>query len=451
MDLKELLAESKKQLEAKKAQRAKAVNAGHKPKTKGTVPEKVKGLLRNFGVKSLDELLHVNTADKKFAYLGSETIENIKSLKEDVDVAVICAKLAGKPVEETKYFQDELSFRLKAFGIGAGDDGYEWIPTMVSSSYLEEYNLDRKVSGLFTEIKMPSNPYKFPVMSNGAIARRVSAGNTINKQSFKTDNTITFDAEKLMSRFELPEELNEDSAPDIVRVMRNELISGQEKALEIAILEGDAAGTMHHFSQLPDVTAGTTIASIAAETPETAFDGIRKRVLGTAGAIDCGGARLDETMLSKMRKAMGKMGVDPKQLAYISGVKVYNDFSQLNDVKTVDVYGQFATVLSGELAKYEGTPIIVSEYLREDCDATGVNSDTAANNVFGSLLLVNRKRWFLGLRRAIQVKVESNKTEYDVMDMVSFSRRAFQAVLKVDGSNYAQEPSAALGYNLLIA
>lgn len=449
MELKQLLAEAKSQLEAKKSARAAKVAAGTKPVVKGQMSTQVKSMLGKFGAKSLNDLMQINTADAKFAYIGSDEIENVKSLKEDVDVAVICAKLFNVAVEDTQYFEDTLSHRLKSFGIGSGDNGYEWIPTMVSSSYLEEYNLDRKVSGLFTEIKMPSNPYKFPVMSNGAIARRVGQAASINKQVFKTDNTITFDAEKLASRFELPEELTEDSAPDIVRVLRNELISGQEKALEIAILEGDTAGTMHVLSQLPDVAAGTTIASIAAESPETAFDGIRKRVLGTAGAIDCGGVRLDETLLSKMRKSMGKMGVDPKQLAYISGVKVYNDFSQLNDVKTVDVYGQHATVLSGELAKYEGTPIVVSEYLREDCAATGKNA--VAGDNLGSLILVNRKRWFLGLRRAIQVKVEANKTEFDVLDMVSFSRRAFQSVLKVDGSNFATEPSASLGYNLLIS
>lgn len=448
MELKQLLAEAKVKLEAKKTARAAAV-AGAKPQAKGQMPTQVKSMLTKFGAKSLNDLMHINTADSKFAYMGSEQLDNIKSLKEDVDVAVICAKLFNVKVEDTQYFEDELSHRLKSFGIGAGDNGFEWIPTMVSSSYLEEYNLDRKVSGLFTEIKMPSNPYKFPVMSNGAIARRVGQGASINKQVFKTDNTITFDAEKLASRFELPEELTEDSAPDIVRVLRNELISGQEKALEIAILEGDTAGTMHVLSQLPDVAAGTTVAAIASETPETVFDGIRKRILGTAGAIDCGGVRLDETLLSKMRKSMGKMGVDPKQLAYISGVKVYNDFSQLNDVKTVDVYGQFATVLSGELAKYEGTPIVVSEYLREDTSANGKN--LLAADALGSLVLVNRKRWFLGLRRAIQVKVEANKTEFDVLDMVSFSRRAFQAVLKVDGSNFASEPAASIGYNLLIS
>jgi len=449
MNLKELLAESKKALDSKKAARAKAVNGGSKNVVKKTeISAKAKSTLRGFGVKSMDELIHVNTADKKFAYLGNEAVESVKNLKEQVDVAVMVASIFKKSVKDTEIYKNELEFTLKSFGINSGDEGYEWIPTMVASSYLEEHNLERKVSGLFMEIKMPSNPYKFPVMSNGAIARKVGQATATGKQVFKTDNTITFDAEKLASRYELPEELNEDSAPDVIRVIRNELISGQEKALEIAILEGDTLGTMHIFSQLPDVAVGTTIASIAATSPETAFDGIRKRVKGTAGFIDGLGAKIDEVVMGKMRKSMGKFGVDPKQLAYISGVKLYSDLGQLNDVRTLDVYGPQAVVLTGELAKYEGTPIVVSEYLREDTDATGANVLVA--NDKSSLMLVNRKRWFLGLRRAIQIKVEANKTEFDVMDMVSFSRRAFQAVLKADGSNFADESSASVAFNLLV-
>jgi len=449
MELKDLLAQSKKALESKKAARAKAVNGGSKNVVKkNEMSTEAKSLLSGFGVKSMDELIHVNTAAKKYAYLGSDKIDSVKNLKEQVDVAIMVASMFKKSIKDTDIYKNELELTLKSFGINAGNEGYEWIPTMVASSYLEEHNLERKVSGLFMEIKMPSNPYKFPVMSNGAIARKVGQAAATGKQVFKTDNTITFDAVKLASRYELPEELNEDSAPDVIRVVRDELISGQEKALEIAILEGDTAGTMHVFSQLPDEAIGTTIASIAAATPETAFDGIRKRVKGTAGFIDALGAKIDEVVMGKMRKSMGKFGVDPKQLAYISGVKLYSDLGQINDVRTLDVYGPQAVVLTGELAKYEGTPIIVSEYLREDTDATGANVLVADNK--GSLMLVNRKRWFLGLRRAIQIKVETHKTEFDVMDMVSFSRRAFQAVLKADGSNFASESSASVAYNILI-
>lgn len=452
MNLKESLAKAKKDLEAVKAKRL-AASQGGKPKTttKGAMPELLKKSLANFGVKSLDAMLAVNTADKKFAYLAKEEKEKVKALKEGVDTAVMISKIFKKPVQETKYFQEELSFVLKAFGIAPGAQGFEWIPTIVADSYIDEFNLERKVSGLFLEVKMPSNPYKWPVLSAGAIARRTGVATATGKQTFNTDKTIQFDAEKLASRYELPEELNEDSAPDVIKAIRQELMEGQEKALEIAILEGDTQGDLHHFSQLPDVANGTLISAIAAETPETAFAGIRSRLVAATlalSSVDAGGNAISETELSGARGKMGKFGVDPSQCVILTGSKVYNQMIQLDDVRTIEQYGGQATVLSGELAKYEGMPVIVSEYMREDLGAAGVNTSVVGNNTKGSVFIVNRKRWFLGLRRAIQIKVENNKTELDVLDLVSFSRRAFQAVLKADGSNYAAESSAAMVYNI---
>lgn len=452
MDLKKSLADAKKALEAKKAERL-AASQKNAPKVVNSkaMPEALKKTLDNFGVKTLDEVITVNTADKKFAYLSKEDKEKVKALKEGVDTAILISKIFKTPVKATKYFQEELSFTLKAFGITSGTQGFEWIPTIVADSYIDEFNLERKVSGLFTEVKMPSNPYKWPVLSAGAIARRTGVATSINKQVFNTDKTIQFDAEKLASRYELPEELNEDSAPDVIKAIRQELMEGQEKALEIAILEGDKEGNLHYFSQLPDVAPGTLISAILAETPETAFHGIRTRIVGATlalSSVDSGGNAVSETEISAARGLMGKFGVDPSQLVLVAGPKVYNQMILLDDVRTIEQYGGQATILSGELAKYEGMPVIVSEYMREDLGAAGVNTSTPANNIKGSLFIINRKRFFLGLRRAVQVKVENNKTEMDVLDLVAFSRRAFQGVLKADGSNYAAESTAAMVYNI---
>lgn len=450
MELKLALANAKKALEVKKAERLAATQkGGAKASAKGAMPELMVKSIRNFGVASMDDLLKVNTSEKKFAYLPKEEIQKVKDLKEAADIAVLCAKLFKTDVKSTKFYQDELQFTLKSFGIAPGTDGFEWIPTMVADSYIDEFNLERKISGLFMEVKMPSNPYKWPVLNNGAIARKTGVATAPGKQVFKTSH-IQFDAVKLASRYELPEELSEDSAPDVIKAIRQELMEGQEKAMEIAILEGDVDGATHNFSQLPDVAGGTTIASISAETPETAFDGIRKRAMaaGAQATVNAGGNAISETELSQARGKMGKFGVDPSQLVLISGPKVYNQLIQLDDVRTIEQYGGQATVLSGELAKYEGMPVIVSEYCREDLAANGINSATPANNITGSVIIVNRKRWFVGLRRAIQVKVENNKTEMDVLDLVSFCRKAFQAVLKADGSNYASESSAAVIYNI---
>jgi HK97 family phage major capsid protein len=462
MDTKQLLQEAKAKLAEAKKQKLKALlNNVSEPKKFGKLSEKSVQILKKWGcygsehdgeevVKNFDRLLRVNTADKKYSYIPKEEREQLRQFKEAVDVAVILSKIFKKPITELKFFKEDLEYRLKAFGIGLGAEGYEWIPTIVSDTYVDEYNIERKVSTLFTEIKMPSNPYKFPVLSNGAIARKIGEVTALSpSQTFKTDNSILLDAVKFTNQYALPEELNEDSAVDMVKVIRQELIEGQEKALEIAILEGDKAGTMHHFSQLPDVAPNTPISTLV-NTPETAFDGLRKRAIAAGGAakVDAGGNALTEAELSLARQKLKKFGVVPSDLAIIVSPKVYNQMLQLDDVRTMEQYGAQATVLSGELAKYEGIPVIVSEYLREDCDATGVNSNTPANNNKGSLIIVNRKRFFVGTRRAINILVEKNRTQYDVLDLVSFARKAFEGILKADGSNYSQESSVVLIHNI---
>lgn len=452
MEIKEALKNARAALEAEKAKRLGAVAGGKTPVvTKGQLSAESVKTLRKWGVKSFDELLSVNTADKKFGFIPREDREQVKALKEAVDTAVILSQIFKKSVKELSFFETDLQFHLKAFGIGSGTDGYEWIPTMVSDAYVDEYNLERKVSGLFTEIKMPSNPYKWPVLSNGAISRKVGVVTALSPaQVFKTDTTILFDAVKMTNQYALPEELNEDSAVDMVRVIRQELIEGQEKGVEIAILEGDStAPHQHNFSQLPDVTAGT-LTSAVLDSPEFYFDGLRKRALaaGAAAQVDASANAVTEAELSQARGKMGKFGVDPTALAVIPSPKTYNQMLQLDDVRTIEQYGQMAVILQGELAKYEGMPVIVSEWLREDTDATGINSATPANNIKGSIIIVNRKRFFVGTRRAIQVLVEKNRTQYDVLDMVSFQRKAFQGVLKADGSNYASESSVSLIYNI---
>ncbi len=433
--LKETLKAAKSDIEAYKASRSGAANV--QPSNKGSDSEKK--AVAKFGVKSLNELITVNTAARQFKHIGLDQREAVKAIKEAVDVTLMCAKVYGKPVRQTKAYHSELQPALKAFGIDSGDAGYEWIPTLISDSYMEEYNLDRKVAGLFEEIKMPSNPYRFPVMSNGAIATSLAPNTQKSTKDEFSTSYIEFDAKKIAAQFELPEELNEDSAVDVMKVIRAQLISAQEKAMEIAILEGDTAGSHQHTNtQIPGLS-GTP----ASDSSERLFDGLRKRALAVSSLkVDASGVVINESHLRSARKALGKYGVNPAELALICGPKGYNELQDLDDVRTLEQYGPQAPVLTGEMAKYEGIPVIVSEYLREDTDAAGVNG--ASGNTKSSILLVNRKRYMLGLKRAIQVKVEKYRTAFDTWDMVSFSRRAFNGVLAT-----SSETNVALIYNIL--
>lgn len=443
MDRKQLLEQLKSAKSNIEAYRSKRLAAsGSAPAPSHQAEEK--RVAAKWGCKSLNEMIRINTGDRKFAYLSREDKENVKSLKEATDVTLMIAQRLGIAPERTKAYQELVQPAVKALGIGSSDAGYQWIPTMVSDSYIDEYNLERKVASLFQEIKMPSNPYVYPVLSNGAIATKLAqASKKSSPDQFSTDSTITMTAVKLSNQYELPEELEEDSAVDVMKVIRQELIEGQEKAMEIAILEGDTTSTHQHTNTGIPGLSGTP----AADSPERVFDGLRKRALAaSASKVDAGANQLNEGHLASARGKMGKFGVNPADLALIMGPKGYVEAQQLDDVRTLEQYGPQAPVLSGELAKYEGIPVIVSEWLREDTNTAGVNG--ASGNTKLTVLLVNRKRFFCGLRRAIQVRVENYRTQFDVWDMVSFSRRAFQGVLKADGSNYATESTISIIYNI---
>lgn len=458
MDVKEL----RKQLDAAKANLAsfKAERLGAstgKAQAENDFKTEEKRIVARWGVKSISGkidggkvvetgLLQINTADRRFKYMPAEQREAVLALKEAADVTLMCAQVFGKRPDETKAYDELIRPTLKALGILSSEQGYDWIPTMVSDNYVEEYNLERKVAALFTEVKMPSNPYTYPVLSNGAIARKLGEVAKLSApDSFNSRATITFTAVKMANQYELPEELQEDSAVDVMKVIRMELIQGQEKAMEIAILNGDTTSTHQDSNTLIPGATGVP----AADSSERFFDGLRKRAIAaetavaTQAIVDASGNPVNESHLSSARQLLGKFGVNPAELAIICGPKGYNEMLQLDDVRTLEQYGPQAPVLSGELAKYEGIPVIVSEYQREDLTSAGINANSSST--FAAILVVNRKRWFVGLRRPIQVRVENYRTQYDVWDMVSYCRKAFQGVLKSDGSNYAGTGSGTAG------
>lgn len=442
MTKQEQIAQLKAAREIMKAQQEKRLGAStSSPEAKSFKTLESKACAK-YGAKSLDEVITKNSSSRSLKALGREDREALLNLKEAVDVTVMTAAYFGTSIKNSPAYESTLVPAIKAFGINVGEVGYDWIPTGVSESYVEEYNLDRKVAALFTEIKMPTNPYKFPVQSNGIVARKIGENTQLSPKDQFSSSAITFSAVKISNQLELPEEITEDSAVDIMKVVREQLLQGEEKAIEIAILEGDADGTHQHTNS--QLGAGAP----AVDSAERLFDGLRKRALAAGLKVDQGGTAPSEAKLSDLRKIMGKYGVRSSELAMIPSIHAYNGLMLLPSVRTVDKYGPQATVLAGELAKYDGIPVIVSEFLRDDTDATGVNGATPSQNTRASIILVNRKRFMTAVRRGTMVKVENNRTFNDVWDMVSFSRKAFDGVLKADGSNGATETSVALLYNV---
>lgn len=399
---------------ARKAEedRAAAIAAGgHRPSGSSNSDEQ--RALRYFGARSVKDLLEVNVGSPKFVGVPTELKQLVRQLKEDFDVSRMMQQVLHgealdrgesnahvKGVLDGNYFAKQvLAPKLKAFGSTVVGGGDEWVPTMVSSQYLEDFQLQRQVVEQFRAMNMPSSPYDLPIQKDTTIARAqvesCDPSDNITSANFGTGK-ITLNAVKLVEHMCLPEELNEDSAPQILALVRSEVTEAQGRAWETGIINGD--DSVAH--QDADVTA--------AEDARKQWKGLRKLALANSATINFGAAAVTTANLRAMRALMGKFGVSERNLVWMVSSKVYQQFINLPEVTTVDKFGAMATILRGALAALDGIPIVISEYSRDDLAATGVN--TAPGDALSGVLLVNTTRFFWGIRRPIRVKAVADPT-----------------------------------------
>lgn len=434
-------------------QKGLGAGGGSHPSQLGGASDEVKAM-RAFGCSNFGQLMTLNTGLPKFKNVPPYYRHLVMQAKQAADVARWVAQFYHngqqdrigksenqdyfarvKNILDTRYGKEELAPRIKAFTSTGSGTGDEWVPTLMSSSYVEEYELVNAVEDKFQVQKMPSNPYDLPVQSGVKKARIIGENALITDTTFTTGK-ITFTATKLGEHHILPEEMTEDSAPDIMAAAREHVIRSQIRAVESALLNGDNDGT--HIDS--DTQAG------AADLAEKAWKGLRRQALANSAngaTTDFSNAAVTASNLSTQRARMKKFGSNVNELIWIAGPQVYVQFQNLTNVSTVDKFGPLATVLRGELAAYQGIPIINSEHLREDLNASGVYDGTTTNRA--GLLLVNLNRWYVGIRRPIMVKAMVDLPYYDRFLLASYQRKDFQG-----HAQGATEVSVSYGYNIAV-
>lgn len=411
-------------------------------------------LLSSFGCSNVKQLLEVNVAHPRFAHINDNIKSAVMQLKKDMDISRMSAQIFGgqavdhneerpahvKGILETPFARMvDLKARLKAFGSTVAGDGDEWVPTAISASYIEEYELEKKLAAAFREIPMSSNPFELPVQYGVTKARLIGEGAAATDANFGTEK-IQFSAPKLVEYYLLPEELNEDSAPAILELARQDVLAAQIRAVEDAIVNGDTTGT-HMDSD-----------TVAASSNRKAWKGLRKLALAAGSTVDFGGAVISKSNIDAMRKLMGKYGTNPKELAWVVGPSAYQQLQALEAVTTLEKFGPQATILSGALAVLNGIPVVVSEFVREDLNDAGVYDGVTTNRTVAHL--ANIRRFYLGRRRPIRVKVQQDaRAEYDRWQLVSYQRVDFkghkQAGETYAGGEASAERSSVLGIDIL--
>lgn len=291
----------------------------------------------------------------------------------------------------------------KAMAVANTGQGAEWIPTGFSSQVLRTIELQLKVGALFPTIAMPTNPWKMPVQISNAIGYLIpeSTVDEATKKKASTPGTASpsFNAIKLAGRTLFSEEVSEDSIVAIRDFLTSELAMSIARAEETALINGQRSTAALHQDNAAAIDLFTD-----PKDARLAFDGLRYFALQNAGTStkSFAGADPSDTLMGNVRLLAGKFGVMPTESAWILSVNTYlKALYTLANVTTLEKYGPNATILSGELFKYQNIPVIVSEYLFENLNASGVYDGVTVN--LTSLLLVHRPSFIKGTRGGLSL------------------------------------------------
>lgn len=203
----------------------------------------------------------------------------------------------------------------------------------------------------------------------------------------------------------------EDSIIEFGPMARASIAAAFRDGLEDAIINGDTAAT--HFHTGINTWAGPNGRwGVVGSTNDH-----RKSWIGLTAAADDASSKGSETSNQTVagtmlwRSNLTGAHRSLSNLAYIMPLgfliaKLLTDSNFL----TIDKYGSLATILTGEIGRIGGVPVVVSEYMSEELNTSGVFDDSTKTKTAG--LLVNRSRFQIVQRRGPMMTVEPRPTQH---------------------------------------
>ena len=322
----------------------------------------------------------------------------------------------------------------KALDTATDGSGADYVPTGFSDQFIMDVNTALRLPAAFRRYTMAQESVTLPVEGSYPTvylaSENTNAATRLTESSGSTAN-VTLKAIKLAALTIESFEWSQDALPTALQIVRSKLINGLGRGIEDAIVNGDTA-TSHMDA---DITS--------AADRRKAWIGLRGKAMDdTTGNADISTFNADTLM--KLKKNMGEYGLDIANLVWVVSVSAWNQMLLLRDseknpaVLTIDKYGPQATVLTGELGKFLGIPVIPSPFMRENLNASGVYDGTTTTKT--GILLVWRPAWVLGDRQEIVLETDRNAAG-QFTDLVCTWRGDFKHALST-------KLTTVMGYNL---
>lgn len=266
---------------------------------------------------------------------------------QDKETAVLLAKVARKGVHETSFGKNLIE------KVGPHVASATW-ELEVSMNMESEVRRRLVVAPTLRSIPMRTNVMTIPINPEAGHATWITNaqfGTTASTGSAQTHQLgeVTLNAYKVATLEYVNFEEEEDSLLALLPTIRDGMIRRLARAVDLAFLRGAGAGT--------DPVKGLA-----------KYDAVSAVQQSIAG----GPATVAQMLL--LRKDLGAWGLDPSELRYVVSTDVYYDLLADDDFKTVDLVGDRATLLTGQIGSIGNTPVLVS-----------AEFDTKANLAIGGI------------------------------------------------------------------
>jgi HK97 family phage major capsid protein len=276
----------------------------------------------------------------------------------------------------------------------------EWNPTDLANEVLRAKAALTRVRGALRVINMTSNPFKVPIRTGPADVSAPGEASAITENTTDFVSNVTLTASKLAANVPVSTEEGEDAIIAVLPEIRMAIAEGLAKAEDEFFLNGT-------------INNGTAVSGSGI----TGGAGVTKQA-GAAGTTDTTVANFDTAMADALR-SLGVWGIDPSELLFFVGINTYYKLLYNNtNIQQVSQYGDRAVLLTGEVGKYKGIPILVTSGVRSIADG-GANTTNAEKN-----LILNRSAVLLGDRRTLTIKSQ-DYIDSDITKLVGTERTAY--------------------------
>lgn len=282
--------------------------------------------------------------------------------------------------------------------------------SITSGTIFDLVRLQLNVANQFQEFPMQNFDVKVPVNRGDGIGVRggANAGDPPPKDAFTspippaamlgsfTLGQAALVAENVLAFLVWNDNAVPDSVAPLVPYLRNQIALMHARAIDRACMSGDEQARTQG-NHMDDHASAFTV-----QDARALWNGLRR--IGANYYTDNAGAALDATDVRAMLRRMGVYGMAKSDLRmWMNTGPLYDMLGDSDVVTTFQGSGNASPVITGELARIYGIPMLPTEWIPTDLDgttgfSTAIGTQTAA-------VLANVSRFLLGNMGTVSVEV----------------------------------------------